>query len=275
MYFSVEAESVGKDINPVNNRVNMTLDIVYPDLTFDTAFGQNGIEIIGKKVTDGSELEIQIQMRNMGKAVAGDITVGLYIDGEFMDSRFIDSLETSLPGEFKDKPIKFSWKPSEGKHIIEVRIDPMDTIIELDEENNVASTEIIIKPESEASRALGLNLIMLFVLVIVIIIVLIIIWFLTKRRRRAEEEEAPAPPAPVPEVVSTEVPEPLPPTPTPVPEVLSPTPTPTPVPEVGSTEGPEALPPTPTPTPVPEVGSTEGPETESQPVPAEEEPSSE
>jgi hypothetical protein len=75
MYFAFEASSAGEDIKPGNNRANMTLEIKYSDLAFDTTMGNRGLEIIGERSVESSQLNIRINMRNIGEIDARDMRV--------------------------------------------------------------------------------------------------------------------------------------------------------------------------------------------------------
>ncbi|MHC4753491.1 MAG: hypothetical protein ACYTFW_26975 [Planctomycetota bacterium] len=73
MFFAVEVISEGPDIKPANNRANMTLEIKYSDLTFDTSENKRGVEILGKRSEDNPQLNIRIKIRNIGEIDARDI----------------------------------------------------------------------------------------------------------------------------------------------------------------------------------------------------------
>jgi hypothetical protein len=155
MYFAVVATSLGEDIKNHNNRANLTLEIKYSDLTFDMELGKGGIDIYGQRTENNPQLNIRIKMRNIGEIDARDIEIALFVDGQFLDSRTVMRLVNSSVGDYKDILISFAWKPIAGSHKIEVKIDPDNSIVESNEENNIVSETVSISSSSLASEFFG------------------------------------------------------------------------------------------------------------------------
>jgi hypothetical protein len=193
IFFAVDVDSSGEDIRPNNNRVNMTLGCKYSDLAFDTTVGNKGLEITGEKSDANPQLNFNAAIRNIGEIDATNIEVALYIDDQFFDNRTVKKLVKSSPTDFEDIIISFHWKPIQGSHEIEIRIDPDNRIIESNEENNVVSDSVFIKHEtvlddiSDEKEGGDSNLLFL-ILIIAIIIVIFITLILIKRKKAVKEE---------------------------------------------------------------------------------------
>jgi uncharacterized membrane protein len=196
IYFAVEIDSSGEDIKPNNNRVNLTLELKYSDLAFDTTLGKKGLQIIGEKSDANSQLNISAAIRNIGEIDATNIKVALYIDDQLIDNRTVMKLAKSTSIDFVDILISFDWEPVQGSHKIEIKIDPDNLIIESNEENNVVSDDVFIEHEKtsdeKSEEKEKNNLSMLFlILIIAIIIIISIVVFLIKRRNAETEETSP------------------------------------------------------------------------------------
>jgi uncharacterized membrane protein len=188
MFFAIEATSLGEDIRSSNNRANLTLEIKYSDLAFDTSVGKNGLEVIGKQTEANPQLNIRAKIRNIGEIDARDIEIALYVDDQFLDSRTVMRLVNSSKDEFKDILISFAWKPIAGKHKIEVRIDPDDSIVESNENNNIASQDVDIESSSLVSDFLGQKGTCPIILVIIAAMIVGIVTYYVLRKRKEEEE---------------------------------------------------------------------------------------
>jgi hypothetical protein len=190
MYFAVQATSLGEDIKSHNNRANMTLEIKYSDLTFDMGITStnSGIEIYGQRSENNPQLNIRIKMRNIGEIDARDIEIALYVDGQFLDSRTVMRLVNSSEGNYKDILISFAWKPIAGKHKIEVKIDPDNSIVESNEKNNVVSEEVSISSASLASEFFGNKATCPIIFVILAAAIIGITTYYILRKRKDEIE---------------------------------------------------------------------------------------
>jgi hypothetical protein len=145
VYFGAFIESAGMDYDTADNYAELVLEVKYPDLAFDETLGTNGLNIVGEHTTANSQLNIQVRIRNIGEIEARDIIVALYVDDQFLDSRSVMRLVNTTMDDTKDILISFAWKPVEGTHRIEVRLDPDNSVSELNEQNNVVNDKINIK----------------------------------------------------------------------------------------------------------------------------------
>jgi uncharacterized membrane protein len=187
MFFAIEAASAGEDIRPSNNRANLTLEIKYSDLTFDTTLNNRGMEVIGALRDDNPQLNIRAKIRNIGEIDARDIEIALYVDDQILDSRTVMRLVNSSTDEYKDILISFAWKPIAGKHKVEVRIDPDNSIVESNEANNIASQNVDIKSQGAVSSFLGQKgtCPIIFVILAAIVVGVATYYVLKKRKEEA------------------------------------------------------------------------------------------
>jgi hypothetical protein len=184
MFFAVEVISEGPDIMPANNRANMTLEIKYSDLTFDTSENKRGVEILGARTEENPQLNIRIKIRNIGEIDARDIEIALYVDDQFLDSRSIRRLVNSSAPEFKDILISFTWKPIAGSHKIAVVIDPDNSIVESNEKNNEAVDTISIKSQNILSSFINQKETCPIILVIIAAMIMGLVGYYVLRKRK-------------------------------------------------------------------------------------------
>jgi hypothetical protein len=192
MKFAVDVKSDwGEDIRLGNNRANMTLEVKFSDLAFDTTIGKKGIEIIGKRTEDNPQLNIRVTLRNIGEIEARNIEIALFVDGQFLDSRSIERLvNSSVSSEiFNDILISFAWKPIQGDHKIEVKIDPDNSIVESNEDNNVVSDTVDISQKSLVSSFFGDKRTCPIIFVILAAAIIGITAYYMVRKKKIEEEE--------------------------------------------------------------------------------------
>jgi uncharacterized membrane protein len=190
MFFAIDAVSAGEDIRPANNVANLNLSIKFSDLTFDTSLNGKGMEVIGAKRDDNPQLNVRARIRNIGEIDARDIEIALYVDDQFLDSRTVMRLVNSSveTGEYKDILISFAWKPVAGKHKIEVRIDPDNSIVEANEQNNIAGETVNIESQNLVSSFLGQKgtCPIIFVILAAVVVGMATYYVLKKRKKQNE-----------------------------------------------------------------------------------------
>jgi uncharacterized membrane protein len=193
MYFAVDVTSLGSDssggfdVKPENNRADMTLEIKYSDLAFDTGIGKDGLEVIGKRTEENPQLNIRVKVRNIGEIDARDIEIALYVDDQFLDSRTVMRLVNSSGPVYKDILISFTWKPISGSHKLEVRIDPDNSIVESNEKNNIASDTISIDTSGTLSGFLSNKATCPIIFVILAAAVIAVATYFVLRKRKQQE----------------------------------------------------------------------------------------
>lgn len=114
-----------------------------PDLTFvskSISVQEFGIPLAEAYVN--TFLEVRATIRNTGDKAANDIGIILEEDGSRKDEYVIPSIDT---GAYVD--VVLFWNPSnQGNPEVSIRIDPLNTIEELDESNNVLSGDFTVLP---------------------------------------------------------------------------------------------------------------------------------
>ncbi|UCH89063.1 MAG: hypothetical protein JSV49_12660 [Thermoplasmata archaeon] len=194
MWFYIEVESAGAretnsaDLTPDNNLVDLTLEVKYSDLTFDTTLGKNGLEISGKRSEDSPQLNMRATIRNIGEIFAKNVEIALFIDGQYLDSRKVEILVNSTGTEYHDILVAFSWKPVAGSHKIEIKIDPDELIVESNENNNVVSETVNIEEQSAFTSFLSNRLTCPIIFVILAAAIVGITIYYVLRSKKEEEE---------------------------------------------------------------------------------------
>jgi uncharacterized membrane protein len=191
MFFAINAGSQGADIKPTNNRANMTLEIKYSDLRFaplDPDKPTELLQVIGKRTEANPQLNIRVKIRNMGEIDARDIEIALYVDDQFLDSRTVMRLVNSTEDDLKDILISFAWKPIVGKHKIEIRIDPDNSIVESNENNNVVNQDVDIESSNLVSNLFSEKGTCPVILIVVAIVIFGLVTYYVLRQRKEEQQ---------------------------------------------------------------------------------------
>jgi hypothetical protein len=190
MYFAIEAMSAGEDIKLENNLADLKLEIKFSDLVFANQDSGEMIEVIGKQEVNTPQLNIKVTIRNIGEIDARDINIALYIDGQLIDSRTVMRLVNSSQDDYKDILISFAWKPVAGEHKIEVKIDPDNSIVESNENNNVASKKVRIEdPWGVGPGILSDRKICPVIMTIAAVMIMGIVSYYVLRKRKEEQEK--------------------------------------------------------------------------------------
>ena len=103
----------------------------YPQIHFDPS-----------KPVENDNVLITAQIFNVGTISAADVLVNFYEGDVLVGQGTIDSIPA-----YEDRSMSIWWKASTaGMHTITVRVDPYNTIVELNEGNNDGSREIYVYP---------------------------------------------------------------------------------------------------------------------------------
>ncbi|MCX6822307.1 MAG: thrombospondin type 3 repeat-containing protein [Candidatus Aenigmarchaeota archaeon] len=116
----------------------------FPDLTVGSIF------IVSTSPTEGNNIKINANVKNIGEYYANKFNVELRVDGTFISSKTI-SLSF---GDSTD--LEFIWYSAQkGSHTIEFIADPNNTISESNEDNNNNSTSISVAAKPSVSGGGG------------------------------------------------------------------------------------------------------------------------
>jgi hypothetical protein len=119
----VQVSGTGKGIQDYDV-VNITLTVLFPDLTFA---GKIEISGGGGDYQAGDVLTVIVKVVNVGDIAAENVDVQLLVDGK---EKKVQTLRT-VKNETEDvKTVIFTWVAEAGEHEIKVVLDPENTIIE-------------------------------------------------------------------------------------------------------------------------------------------------
>ncbi len=145
--YRIEAESSGlvNESVAVMDDENQAQVIVLRDLVPDLAIQPSQIVLSNDRPMVDNTVEVTATVVNEGNIVAEDISVVLLVDDVEVDDTVVASLSVGVSTE-----VAFTWTPSStGDHLLMVRLDPADDIVELDEEDNTRqrTVEVVARPD--------------------------------------------------------------------------------------------------------------------------------
>jgi hypothetical protein len=126
--------TVRQDESTEDNLVKLTVHVINSDLKI-----VGGIQC-PKRMVEGKLVSIRVWVKNIGNIEANNVIVKLYVDGKEVDSKSIGVIFMD-----HEKLATFEWGAKRGRHTLEVVVDPDNLIVEIDEENNVATRKINVK----------------------------------------------------------------------------------------------------------------------------------
>jgi hypothetical protein len=98
-------------------------------------------------------------------------------------------LVNSTKEDYKDILISFAWKPISGKHTIEVKIDPDNSIVESNENNNAVKGSVDIEGGNPIGRFIGSKGACSLIAVIIAAVILTATSHYVLKKRKAEKME--------------------------------------------------------------------------------------
>lgn len=104
-----------------------------PDLQITLA----GVHLSPPDPAEDDTVEFGIEIYNIGRADAYGVNVQLIIDGEIMREEILEKVE-----EGNSTIVDFNWTATPGEHTFQVVVDPVNTIGELNETNNLLTFEL-------------------------------------------------------------------------------------------------------------------------------------
>ena len=94
-----------------------------------------------KKPLVGQLTSLQVKVENKGSAACSAVVVRLVNAERVIDQLLLENLAAG-----KSKTVEFQWLPrKEGRHKLELIVDPADAVSEINEKNNVAKKKIRVK----------------------------------------------------------------------------------------------------------------------------------
>jgi len=108
-----------------------------PDLTLTS------ITVTPSEPTAQEECGVKVLVKNIGNVKASGIIVKIEVNGITIQTQTVDDLEAG-----SSRTLTFSWTPTAaGDYTLKATVDPENLIKELNENNNVISTTVTVKPK--------------------------------------------------------------------------------------------------------------------------------
>lgn len=117
------AGDTGETTSGDSSSTGSTYKASHPDLV---------IKNINYSTGDGAV--VMAVIKNTGVSDAENVLVDLWVDGSFVCSSTIARIISN-----SEEVVTLDWNPETGKHFIQLRVDPYDTIFEEYEDNNVVN----------------------------------------------------------------------------------------------------------------------------------------
>jgi hypothetical protein len=130
----IDPENEQMEFNESNNEALKSLSVMAPDLS---VFNYE-VALSKERPNEGDTIEINATIHNLGDCDGVNVTVWLLVDNKSADEKRLDIL---LGDGGIDNPT-FSWIAINGTHSIAIMIDPLNTIPEMNEDNNEANISI-------------------------------------------------------------------------------------------------------------------------------------
>ncbi len=121
---TVDSKDVINEDNEENNEKRLAYPVP-PDLVIDRIVWSPML------ATAGENIDFTISVTNRGSITAGDFTIAINIDNNYVGIVFMDALD---PGVTKNGT--FIWVTDSGVHAFSAEVDPYDKIVETTEANN-------------------------------------------------------------------------------------------------------------------------------------------
>ncbi|MBY9006099.1 MAG: right-handed parallel beta-helix repeat-containing protein [Candidatus Lokiarchaeota archaeon] len=128
-------EKDGENFNKVHE-IKSDLSIIPTDISFSNSY-PNEEEII----------DINALIRNNGDIPANDINISFYDDHPDYEGIFISSRIISFLDYDSSQNVSIPWQVKRGVNNIYIKIDPINTIEELNETNNIAFNRLMVCPD--------------------------------------------------------------------------------------------------------------------------------
>lgn len=141
--YLIEARAYDGDAYSEYAFASVTIDNpieLFPDLVITSS----NITFSPAQLEEGDLVRILVNVTNIGNANASDVEIkamrGAFQIGTLKKANFIPINSTIQ--------IDFQWQALQGLHTIIISVDPDDKIKELNESNNIASTQILVPPST-------------------------------------------------------------------------------------------------------------------------------
>jgi subtilase family serine protease len=90
-----------------------------------------GLSYNPKRLTSGKAATVTVKIFNTGEVNVENVTVRFYEGGTILGTERLSRMPAN-----SNKTATFTWVPQDGRHGITFRVDPDNTLVETDENNN-------------------------------------------------------------------------------------------------------------------------------------------
>jgi len=128
---TVLGQSLGIEDDTSDNDVVINIQILRSNLLFaeDIRYPKN--------VDAGQLTTLKVKIVNNGEIDSHDVVILLKVDGEEVETKALNIVPLT-----QSKFVAFNWMAKSGEHDVEVVIDPDDTVVETNENDNVETASI-------------------------------------------------------------------------------------------------------------------------------------
>jgi len=160
------------------------LSVMAPDLT------PIGNVTFASKPVEGKTVTVSVQVKNIGTAVASGAIVVFTVDGKKLGQVPMDDLAANAATK-----VSIDWKPKAGVHTVMAKVNPNQTVAEMNFDNNNIQTTVDVK-SSGPSISTGTAAFLAVIIALICAVAAYVLWHrragatkLKKRRPRPPEDE--------------------------------------------------------------------------------------
>jgi hypothetical protein len=125
---------------PKQSTAFVLLSVIAPDM-----MPVGNITFSKKGPVDGDKVIISVTVRNMGTGPSAETTAIFYID-----NRSIGTATVAVTQKNAQTIVSINWTAKAGLHTVRVRVNPNETLVEMNYNNNVLQNSIDVKAKSTA-----------------------------------------------------------------------------------------------------------------------------
>jgi hypothetical protein len=130
--------TVDPSFPPQQSTAFSLLSVLAPDL-----LPVGNITFSKKSPTEGDKVTITVTVRNMGTGPSTETTARFYID-----NRSIGEAAVAVTQMNAQTTVSITWKAKAGVHTVRIRVNPNETLVEMNYNNNILQNTIDVKSKS-------------------------------------------------------------------------------------------------------------------------------
>lgn len=122
---SQEILVTGTSESGLTDQIRFVVDMMLPDLYL------SAVSYNPKKLNSGKAATVTVKVYNQGEVNVENVTIRFYEGGTILGTERLSRMPAN-----SNKTATFTWVPQKGKHGIQFKVDPDNTLVETDEKNN-------------------------------------------------------------------------------------------------------------------------------------------